>query len=199
MRQERQLLLSLALSLLSLLAGLEGVSSKGAPRCPRFQRPYHAMPCQTTLCHARHHATPHHTGQQPPGPTVTSQPRAQRREGRGGGDQRGPSKAHEPPSPPTQDGRQPKQKTDADTRGPADRAAGTQQTGFRVSFRVKDQGPPVLHFPVCKTSHPLPAHLVTASSAPHTPPHHNTPHHITCTEYTPCSWWWTRWGYPCGS
>ena len=57
----------------------------------------------------------------------------------------------------------PKQAADTE-RGPAGdpqppaqgRAAGTQQTGLVVSFRVKIQGPPVLHFPVCNTSLPLP-------------------------------------------
>ena len=34
------------------------------------------------------------------------------------------------------------------------RAAGTQQTGLTVTFRARDQGPPVFHFPVCKTSQP---------------------------------------------
>ena len=45
-----------------------------------------------------------------------------------------------------------------------------QQTGHPFSFRVKEQGPPVLHFPVCNTPWPLPF----GNSAFGTP-HHTTP------------------------
>ena len=74
-------------------------------------------------------------------------------------------------------------------------AAGTQQTGHTASFRVKDQGPPVLHFPVCKTSRLLPSgnsafgtphHTAPHRTAPHhTTPHHTTPHHTTPHHTTP--------------
>ena len=96
----------------------------------------------------------------------------------------------------------PKQTADTETRGPAvdpqpparGRAMGTQQTGLTVSFRDKVQGPPILHFPMCKTSRPLtignsafstphnttPRHAMPCHATPHhITPHHTTPHHTT--------------------
>ena len=46
------------------------------------------------------------------------------------------------------------------------------------SIRVQDQGPPVLHFAVCKTSQPLP---YWQQRLRHTTPHHTTQHHTTPT------------------
>ena len=46
-----------------------------------------------------------------------------------------------------------------------------------IRFRVKDQGPPVLHFSVCKTSWPLLFGSSTFCIPQRATPHHTTPHY----------------------
>ena len=54
-----------------------------------------------------------------------------------------------------------------------------RNTGLTVSCRVQVQGTPVLHFPVCKISRPLPKDNSAFGTPHHTTPHHTTPHRTT--------------------
>ena len=49
--------------------------------------------------------------------------------------------------------------------------------GSRLDLGFKDQGPPILHFPMCKTSRPLPFGGSAFGAPHHTTPHCTAPHH----------------------